>query len=813
MNAWRTIARDPAHTLVSVLGLTVGLGFFLLLLAYSRYSWSYDAQVPAADQVYVLKHRRNWELGKLWFDQMPMASREPAKALPGVADVTGYTNWFPLNVEMPGGLQPVQGLMVLPGFTKMMGIKPLQGDLDKALESPDGIAITESAARRLFGNSNVLGQAVTLRLDAADTNVARARIDAILPTPPANTTIPYEVLHGLKLSLLPEWAEDEALTGQRGFSGGYLLARLAPGASVDEVTAGLQELADHSPLAALVPEPVKAHAGRDKFTEVKLSPLRGAYLDQDVALNVFSTDVPRGDRRVIAGITVLGVLLLVLAAVNYVNLAVIRVLRRQREIMLRKVLGVGRRRLALQLLRESLLVSGLATVLGIVFAVAALPAFGALMDRNLQGMLSLSNALAALGVGLLVGLLTAIYPTWLALRVRPARMLAGRGDDESASARRLRRGLSVLQLALAMGLSGMTLAVALQARHAMDASPGFDPDHLLVARLPVGMSAKYTDQARSLREALAQHPAIAGVSVSNDALGDNREVWSTDFRRENGDLVFMEVKAVSGDFFETHGIASLAGRLFRSSDNDDEATSPLVLNAEAARALGYGSPQLAVGAHLQVRGMQMEMQDHEVIGIAPDIRFKSLREPTPPVVYMLTSVGAVLIARARNSVADAEHAMRELWPRYLTNSIPDIRPARQIFAASYADDARLARLLALSTLIALLIAGCGAFVLAADAVRRRTREIALRKLHGARRSHIGRLVARELGISLLLAATLGLPIAAVGIARYLAPFSDRTPLAYVAVVVALVMAAAVVAAGAARQAWLASTIRPADALR
>jgi ABC-type antimicrobial peptide transport system permease subunit len=89
----------------------------------------------------------------------------------------------------------------------------------------------------------------------------------------------------------------------------------------------------------------------------------------------------------------------------------------------------------------------------------------------------------------------------------------------------------------------------------------------------------------------------------------------------------------------------------------------------------------------------------------------------------------------------------------------------------------------------------------------------LRKLHGARRSHIGRLVARELGISLLLAATLGLPIAAVGIARYLAPFSDRTPLAYVAMVVALVMAAAVVAAGAARQAWLASTIRPADALR
>lgn len=809
----KTLLRDPAHALVSILGLAVGLGFCLLLLGYSRYSWSYDAHVPDAGQVFVIKHRRNWELGKLWFDQTPMGLREAAKSLPGVADVTGYTNWFPLNVEMAGGLRHVRGLTALPGFTKMMGIRALQGDLDKALASPDGIAITEAAARRLFGNANVLGRVVTLRLDATDTNVAKAHIDAILPTPPANTTVPYEVLHGLKLSLLPPWAENEALTGQMGFSGGYLMLKLAPGASLEEVTAGLQDLVDHSPLAALVPAPIKAHAGRDKFAEVKLTPLREAYLDDDVALNVYSKDVPRGNRQVVAGITVVALLLLLLAAVNYVNLAIIRLLKRQREITLRKVLGVSQRRLAMQFVSESLAVSLLATVLGVLFAALALPAFGAMMDRDLHGVLSLPNLLAALGLGVLVGLLTAIYPAWVAMRVRPARMLVGRGDAESTSARRLRRGLSVLQLALAMGLASVTLAVALQTRHAMDTPLGFDPDPLLVARLPIGMSAQYTDQARGLREALAQHPAIAGVAVANDALGNNREIWSTDFRRENGDIVFMELKAISGNFFEMHGIAPVAGRLFARNDKEDESNSPLVLNAEAARALGYSSPELALGQRLQVLGMQMKMEDHQVIGIAPNIRFKSLREPTPPVVYILTSAGAVLIVKARGSLPDAERAMRELWPRYLTNAIPDIRPARDIFAESYADDARLARLLALSTLIAMLIAACGAFVLAADAVRRRTREIALRKLFGARRGHIGGLVARELGTLLLTAATIGLPLAAVGIARYLAPFSDQTPLAYGALAVALVVAAVVIAAAAARQAWVATRLRPAVALR
>jgi putative ABC transport system permease protein len=811
--AMRLLLRDPAHALVSIIGLAVGLGFCLLLLGYSRYSWSYDSHVPDVDQVYVIKHRRNWELGKPWTEQIPLALREPAKLLPGVADVSGYANWFPLNLERDGGLQETRSLAALPGLAKMLGLKAMQGDLEATLDSPDAIAITEAGARRLFGGVNVLGQPVKLRLDAADILQGTVRIGAVLPTPPANTTIPYEILHGFNLTMLPSWAKDEALTGKMGFSGGYLLLRLAPDASATEVTAGLQSLAENSPLASLVPESVKAYAGKDRFMEVKLAPLGQAYLDNQVGANVFSKDVPRGDPRAIAGVTATGLLLLLLAAVNYVNLATIRVLRRQREITLRKVLGIGRRRLALQLVSESLVVSLLATALGILLALLALPAFGEFIDRDLRGMLTLGNLAAAGGAGVLIGLLTAIYPTWIALGVRPARMLAGRGDGESTQGRRARRILSIAQLSLAMGLAGVTLAVFLQTRYAMTAPLGFDPEPLLVADLPVGMSAKYTDQPRALREELAQHPAIAGVAVSNDALGRNREPWWTDFRRPGGDLVFLEVKAVSANFFELHGIGPLAGRLFNSNDKDEESGSPLVLNAEAARMLGFRSPELALGQRVQVRGMRMEMHDHEVIGIAPPIRLKSLRETPPPVVYMITSAGSTLIVRARRSVADAERAMRDLWPRHLTHAVLRIRQVQDAFAASYADDARLARLLALCTLVALLIAASGAFVLATDAVERRTREIALRKLFGARQSHIGRLVARELGSMLLIAAALGLPLAAVAIARYLAPFSERSPLAYLALLAALCLASVIVAAAAVRQARVAMRMRPAAALR
>ena len=597
--AARVLARDRVHSLVSILGLSVGLAFCLLLLGYARYSWSYDEHVPDVDRVYVIKHKQNWELGKGWVAQMPLAAREPAKALPGIAEVSGYTNWFPLTVDVAGGLQPLRTLAVLPGFTKMLGVQVAQGDLDAALSRPDAFVITEAAALRLFGTTQVLGQTVTLRLNAHDANVTQARIGAILRTPPPNTTIPYECLIGLELNLLPEWAKDEALTGRRGFSGGYLLAKLAPGASVSEVTAALQTMADNSPLAAQVPEVIKAHAGKDKFAEIKLAPLREEYLDNETTTNAFSTDVPRGDRRLVAGLTAVGLLLLLLAAVNYVNLATIRVLRRQREVSLRKVLGVSRRRLALQFVVESLLVGLCATGIGIVLAALALPAFSALVDRDLSGVLTAANLALAAGIGVLVGLLSAIYPAWVAMGVRPARMLAGRGGEVRARPQVAPRAVG------AAAVTGHRPRRRQPGRHAADPAR-----HECLARLRSlavaggaithGSSAQYTEFARAFRTELAQQPAIAGVAVINEPVGEHKETWATDLQREGGELVFMEIKAVSNDFFDLHGIAPAAGRLFRSDENEEPMTN-IVINAEAARVMGYASPELAVGQKVKIR--------------------------------------------------------------------------------------------------------------------------------------------------------------------------------------------------------------------
>jgi putative ABC transport system permease protein len=809
----RILAKDPVYSLVSILGLGIGLGVCLLLLGYARYCWQYNAHVPDADNVYIVKQRNNLELGTPWYDQAPLLLLAAARTAPGVTNASGYVGWFPLTVEVSGQLRKLRSLTVLPGFAEMMGLQTIKGDLNEALSLPDGIAITEDTAIRLFGTSDVLGRTLLLRLSAVDENRSTARIAAILRNPPANTTILFETLNGPNLSLVPPSMRDE-LFGESAWLG-YLLVRVRAGTSVAAVTEVLQHAVDGAPSAQKAPLEMKERLGDRKVMDIKLSRLRDAYFDRDAAANFTSLTVDRGNSTVVVGLVAIAILILALAAINYVNLATLRVIRRQREIAMRKVLGAGNGRLALQFVAESLLVSVLATAIGLLLAYLVLPTFSELMSRDLGSVLSLANIAAALGLGLALGLLTAIYPAWTALGVRPSLMLMGRPDSESLRSKHLRQALSVLQVGAAMGLASFTLAIFWQARFAIDASPGFDPSALLVFDLPVGVSAQ-DEKPRGLMAALSQQPELAGIAVSNDPVGRSKQPWSTEIKREGRAAVSMDVKSVSANFFEEYGVKPMVGRLFDSKNDKEDDPEPVVINAIAARQLGFASPEQAVGQILLFRSMASGspvLITKRIVGIAPEIRFYSLREVPGAIAYELWSNSSTLTVRASGSIADAERAVQAVWPKYFPNSVFEMKPAKEIYAANYADDARLARLLALSTAIAMIIAAFGMYVLATDAVQRRTKEIALRKLFGTRRRDIGTLVAKEIGAVILLSAVVALPLAALAIGRYLAAYTERTPLAFWALAVALVVSLATAGFAGARQAWIAMELKPAVALR
>jgi len=810
----RILAKNPVYSLVSILGLGVGLGVCLLLLSYARYCWQYNAHVPGVDNVYIVKQRNNLQLGTPWYDQAPLFLLGAARTVPGVTNASAYVNWLPLTVEVNGQLRKLGSLTVLPGFAEMMGLEAIKGDLNEALSRPDAFAITENTAIRLFGTSDVLGRTLQLRLSAVDENRSIARIAAILRDPPANTTIPFETLNGPNLSLVPTLLRNELLGNSEWM--GYLLIRVQSDTPLATVTDVLQQAFDEAPGTQKIAPEKKERLGDRHVRDFKLSRLRDAYFDREVATDWLSLPVDRGDSTIVAGLVAVALLILALAAVNYINLATIRVVRRQREIAMRKVLGASNTRLALQFAAESLLVSMLATATGFVLACLALPVFSELMNRDLGSMLSLENIGIALGLGMTLGLTTALYPVWIAFGVRPSLMLMGRPDSESPGSKRLRQVLSVLQVSAAMGLASFTLGVSWQARFAIDASPGFNPSALLVFDLPKG-AVTGDEKPRGLMAALSQRPEVAGIVVSSDAVGRSQESWSTEIKREGREALIIDVKSVSPNFFKQYGIRPAAGRLFDPTIDKDADSVPIVIDEIAARQLGFASPEQALGQALLFRRTENDVSvfiTKRIVGIAPEIRFYSLRETPGAVAYQLSRGWDVtLTVRASGSIADAERAAQEVWSQYFPNSVLEIRPAKEIYAANYAEDARLARLLGFSTAIAMLIAGFGVYVLAADAVQRRTKEIALRKLFGTRRRDIGKLVAKEIGAVILLSAAIALPLTAVAIARYLAAYTEWTPLAFWGLAYAPLASLTVAVFAGARQAWIAMTLKPADALR
>jgi ABC-type antimicrobial peptide transport system permease subunit len=256
----------------------------------------------------------------------------------------------------------------------------------------------------------------------------------------------------------------------------------------------------------------------------------------------------------------------------------------------------------------------------------------------------------------------------------------------------------------------------------------------------------------------------------------------------------------------------VAGRLFDRRRDKDDDTSPLVLNSLAAKALGFASDAAALGQTVEMVTPYATVRK-QVIGIAPEIRYRSLRSPPGPLAYELWTASVTLNIRASGDTRAAEQQVRRLWARYFPDALLEVRTAGQVIANSYDEDARMAKLLGLATAIALAIAAFGTYVLAAHAVQRRGKEIVLRKLHGARPADIGWLVAREAGVLVLAAAVFAMPLAGVMVERYLAGFVERAPIGWWTLLAGLAATALIAACAVARHAAVAMRMRPADALR
>ncbi|RFP12739.1 MULTISPECIES: ABC transporter permease [unclassified Duganella] len=786
---WRLLLQQPAYSAVVIGGLAIGFAACFLLFGFVEFCLNFNSAIPDNDRLVVVKQRINVFPRPEWQAWAFMPLRDVALASGMVSEASVAK---PLESPLRAGneLRALALQVVDPDFRTMFGIVALQGDLNAALTQPDGLALTRTGAHKLFGDNPAIGQ--TVRVDGT---VLQVR--ALMPDPPANSSQQYEALVGTGSSA---WPERETAISKWGRGTVYM--KLKPGASMAALTALLQEASEKSPTNQRVKTSAmgKGLNGRN-VADISLLPLRDAYFDEGLANSRAGEQY--GQRSSVFGLAAAGFLILLLAAINYINLATVRTLRRQREIGIRKLLGASSMRLVRQFLSEAALTSVLAAMAGLVLAWLLLPTFSELVNRPLAGMFTPWRCVIALAFGLFIGVCAGAYPAWLAQHALPGPALAGRGNSETAAGLWVRRVLTVLQFSSAMALSATALAVGWQTWFAMHASPGFDTAHLLVLNLP--SDAEGRQGAVAFMEQLARLPRVEGVSSISEAVGrDGMKLINTVTTRDGREIP-LEGKNISANWFELNRLQALHGRLYNATQDVDYGKSPrAVVNTAAALALGFAAPKDAVG--------QVVPGGMEIVGVAPDVRFQGLHQPPKAIVYFVRP-GGVLMIRTSDSLETAYSEIEPVWRRHFPNAIMEMKTQQAVIEERYATEARLIRILAATSVIAIALAAFGIYVLSAYSVQRSRREIVMRKLHGAGRADIALMMGREFSALVGAGALIGLPLAAVAIQRYLAVYTEHAPIGIWTLAAALAMALLVALLATTRHTVTALRMSPALALR
>lgn len=791
---WRQLVQEPGYSAVTVLGLAVACAACFLLLGFVAYCLNYNRHVPDAERVVVVKQRINFFPRPDWNTRAFLPLRDTALAS-GMAEQAAIADPIMKPLRVGAQLHEVKMYAADPALGPIFGIHPLAGDLQAALTRPDGLALTRETALRLFGTHEALGKTVRVHDEVL-------QVMSVIPDLPANATHRWDVLTGpLSRARPPE--ERTLHPGEQ--ARGHVFLKLRPGADLARLESLLQDAVMALPTTRRFQAGPMGRALAGPGVQARLVSLRDAYFDPDLASGRDSRN--HGQRDSTLALAGVALLILALAMTNWINLATVRTLRRQREIGMRKVLGAGAPRVAAQFLAESVLVALLATCAGILLAWLLLPLFADLVNRKLEGFFTPARLALALLLGVAAGLAAGLYPAWTALRVRASTVLAGRdGSSETTANLWLRRTLTVLQFATAMTLAGITIAVGWQTWYATSADPGFDPAGLTLLHMPLATD----EQVQGFVPAVARVAGIEGAAVSAEAIGRDANKIIGGYDTRDGKQLRVEIKRVSPAFFDLYGIRPRAGRLF-SAQRDGPKSGVMVLNMAAVEALGYRSAQEVLGKMPFAAGQ--DGGDLVVVGVAPDLRHHSMRERPGPMVYLLTDADSVVTVRTALDQQALARAIGPVWRQYFPNGIMMMQSAASIFGESYRQDLRMLKILGAASLVALALAAFGIYVLSAYTVQRSRREIVIRKLYGASNGAIARRLAREFGLSVALAAALGLPAAAIAIHLYLAGFAEHAPFGPWPLVAALGLALAAALAATARHTMTAIRMSPVQALR
>ena len=781
-NYWATARRHAlrhkGYTLVNLVGLAAGLAVCLLIALYLQDERRYDRFHEHADQTYHVVRHTPTEGADATINYS--AANVLRADYPEVAAATRlFRHWEqPLLAQgATGFVEPAFFFADSSFFAVFSGFELLRGDPATALATPYAIVLTEAAAQKYFGNRDPIGQ--TLQYNGSHTFT----VTGILAEIPATSHIRPDFV--ASLATLPQVVFDRVFEAWGVF---HTYVVLHPDANPARLAAAYTEATFQQP-------------GRRSPTTVTLLPLTDVRHATHLG-NPLGPTVAPGYLQLLGG---LGLLILLIACINYMNLATARSMQRAREVGLRKVVGARRGQLLGQFFAEAVLLAGAAFVLALALAYVLLPVVNELTDKALALTVPFVLLGAALAVG--VGLLAGSYPALHLARFQPVQVLKGT-FQASSSGKLLRRTLVVAQFAASVMLLVGALGIYQQLAYVQHADLGFDQAHVVV--VPVQGQALRM-QAATFRAVWEQQPAVARVGITGSAYPGKTHSPGHRLRRvgqaEEEAYVSAYRNWVDAGYLETLDVSLVAGRMFAADHAADGQT--VVLNETAVRVLGWPSPEAALG-----ETVLLSDGEHTLVGVVADFNFASLHHTIAPLALTPTTFPTNFLIRVRpGGLPETVATLRTGWQQVAADQPFTYTFLDQRVQALYEADQRWGQVIGYATLLALLVACLGLFGLAAFTAEQRTKEIGVRKVLGATVPGVMVLLAKEFLLLVGVAFLLAVPLGYAAMQRWLAGFAYHAEPGLGLFLIAAVLVGAIACLTVSTQALRVALTNPVEALR
>jgi putative ABC transport system permease protein len=787
ITAWRNIIKNGVFSIINITGLALGLMSCILIVLFVQQETGFDKWLTDSDRIVRMHSAYHMS------DNPPFLTvRSAGNMMEAVRDYA--TNEvedgvrlirFDASVRKDEGALAQTVTFVDGSFFNIFDLPFLHGSKDSSFNKPYDLIITEDMANRYFGKTDVLGEVMTVCCLGEEPSLVP--VSGVIKNLPDATHLDLDML----VYVDPTIIENNQGLNTWTSVNVYTYFKMRPGISLEQFQQRLTYWVDNeSPFVQMYKKDFGELDGDAKVSDSmrhKLMSLEDLHLRAREDAGNMGDLTPMGDKTLIITFSIVAALILLIACINFMNLSTARVSHRAREVAMRKVLGASRGQVAVQFLAEAIALVLISLVLALALVELLLPLYNQALGRQLELNLFSDASLlfSLLGFGLLIGVGAGTYPAIFLSGFQPGHLLRSSKGAESKTSSSLRLALVVVQFATSITLVVCTAVIYAQTLYAHSVDVGYVSNDKLV--LNVGGAG---DNRQRLKHELLKLPEITSVVYSSESPTQDNENNNT-FTLLDGNHVVGENPQVllnyhdmGYGFFEAYEVAPLAGRLFSEDFGSDEIkqdsdqqnvqlNASVILNESALRKFGFTSPEQAIGKTLE--SANFKGQALTIIGIVPDIYFRSIKFGVRPTAYTMNTnrLRVASLSFSTNNVSELMAKVESIWKQTVPMQPINLQFLDEMMKAQYTEESIQTKMFSVFSLLAIGIACLGLYGLASFTTERRTREIGIRKVMGASVKDIVGLLIWQFSKPVIIANLIAWPVSIYAMLVWLESFSYR----------------------------------------